>query len=663
MARQELLGVASSIGHRIARTALWDGRVCTWTVPGPDPAHQGVSRSLPAVAGGDVYRGSAGIAWFLGELHAVTGHPELARAAEGGILHALRLAESWPASQFAFYRGRVGVAYVATRLADLLSRPRLTRAARRTLAPLHGQEHFESGIDVVHGAAGAIPALLELRHQLNDDRLLTMALGLGERLFEQARRGPTGWSWDTVGPSVARHLTGLAHGASGIGLALLELYRATGYGAYRFAAEMAFLYERSCFDASVGNWPDYRHPELGDLTFGHPTDDPSVVRSSRTPEHGRFEPWRPRFANAWCHGAVGIGLARARAFELTGQPAYRRDAEAAIACSLSDAERHAGSLCLCHGLAGSGELLLQAAETFGDPAWRERSLEIAGAVRSHLHRANPQDPSLMLGDAGLGAFFLRLASDSTVSFLQRRPSLPDPALSEDRGYDDLAALSSQEYFGKTLRSFAALGVWQLEAQPRRDDGVPLARSPVETTYIRLRRLVGRQRGPRKKMLRDAFRRERLAYEMSLGAADFAEESVRRLCRAPVEDVPWDEALLAWNEATEMVTNHWDWEPWLRWGTDEEPAEDTVFAMLHRRRDRVAIHPAGPFTAAMLSGLATPVTLEELTLAVAEISGGTGPDDKPLLAEKVAREARNLYSAGFIDVVESPGVRHAPASAG
>ena len=647
MRQQELLDVADSIGHNIAQAAQWDGSVCRWNVDTPDPAHQGPRRSRTA-ARGDVYQGSAGIAWFLAELYAVTGHPILANTAEGGIRHALSAAKGWPTNHFSFYRGRVGVAFVANRLARLLAQPRLAVATRELLEPLVGQERHDNGLDVINGAAGAIPALLELHYEFEDETLLEMACGLGERLFEKAQREPVGWSWDTVGPSVARHLTGLAHGASGIGLALLELFRATGHGAYRFAAEMAFLYERRWFDADTANWPDFRHPELSDLVFYHPADSQP---SQAAP--GSITPWRPSFANAWCHGAPGIGLARARAFELTSQPLYQREAEAAVASVLASLNRPNSDLSLCHGLGGNCELLLYLGEVSGDPATRAKCAEHAERVRDHLPQADRTNPGLMLGEAGIGAFFLRLASASTPSFLVRRPSLQGHiAPLEDKGFADLAALAAQEYFGKTLRSFDALGMWPIEVPTRRNDNAPLSQSPVAATYHKLRRFVGKQRGRRREMMLDAFRRERTAYEMAREPSDFAEESLHRLNRLPAEDVPWDDVLLSWSDGTELITNHWDWDPWLVWGAEGEPTAETVFSMLFRQHNRVSIRPIGPFAAAVLSGLATPASLHELTRRVTEIFSGPERLEQIQLQSKVLSQARELYGAGLIEIAES-----------
>src|SRR5262249_25170878 len=59
-----------------------------------------------------------------------------------------------------------------------------------------------------------------------------------------------------------RRLTGLLHGAAGAAFALLELFAATGEDRYRLVAEQAFAYERFWFDAGAHNWPDFRKTPL-----------------------------------------------------------------------------------------------------------------------------------------------------------------------------------------------------------------------------------------------------------------------------------------------------------------------------------------------------------------------------------------------------------------
>ncbi len=222
----------------------------------------------------------AGIAWFLGELYRATGEAEVGRAARGGLEHALARGDHL-SNLFGFHSGRVGLVWVAFRLAEIFERPDDAERARRLLAPLAGRESHDTGLDVI---GGAIPACLDLAEKAGWDELRAMARELGEHLIGQAQRRPDGWSWATGGEIAVRNLTGFAHGASGVGLALLELDRATGDGRFRFAAEMAFLYERRLFNEERSNWPDLRHKDLGDALLDQRMDElRRAVRDGKPP--------------------------------------------------------------------------------------------------------------------------------------------------------------------------------------------------------------------------------------------------------------------------------------------------------------------------------------------------------------------------------------------
>ncbi|HET9209571.1 MAG TPA: lanthionine synthetase LanC family protein, partial [Thermoanaerobaculia bacterium] len=277
----EFLDTALAIGRRLAHRALWEGTTCTWEVLKPQPDPQGRVRTVRA--GGQLYQGAAGIAWFLGELYRATGDAEVGRAARGGLEHALACGDDL-SDLFGFHSGRVGLAWVAVRLAEIFEHPDDAGRARRLLAPLAGQESHDSGLDVIGGAGGAIPACLDLAERAGWDELRAVARGLGEHLIAQAQRRPDGWSWATGGESAVRNLTGFAHGVSGMGLALLELDRATGDGRFRFAAEMAFLYERRLFNEKHSNWPDLRHKDLGEALFEQRMDElRRMVRDGKPP--------------------------------------------------------------------------------------------------------------------------------------------------------------------------------------------------------------------------------------------------------------------------------------------------------------------------------------------------------------------------------------------
>jgi lantibiotic biosynthesis protein len=414
--RAASLPVAEGIGRRLVDEAIWSGDSCTWI--GGDPVDQTDGRfGLTFSALGPwLYSGSSGVALFLAELHRVTGEAAFARAALGAIHHALPRDDEVPhADRLGLYSGWSGVALAGVRVGLTLQRDDLVERAaavvRQTLAAHAGAgEEF----DVVSGHAGALVAALALRNLLHQDQLLDTAERLGLRLLETADATEAGWSWPAPAFPRQRHLTGFSHGAAGTGWALVELFGVTGDERFRAATERAFAYERSVFDPDEGNWPDFR-------------EEPATSRRPRRPR---------RFCVFWCHGAPGIALSRLRALEILQDQACRAEAEVALRTTrraLADALDGAiGNFSLCHGLAGGADVLLHGRR--GPTADGDESRDLIGRVvqagiDGHASPGLPwpcgthggETPSLMLGLAGIGSFYLRVADPSVPSFLIMRP--------------------------------------------------------------------------------------------------------------------------------------------------------------------------------------------------------------------------------------------------
>jgi class II lanthipeptide synthase len=647
-----MIEVGRRIGRRIVERALWEGDVCTWEVEAFDAR---IGRSRTTVALGGLYQGTAGIALFLGELARVTGDAGAARAAVGALRHSLAWAAGLPPASFAFHGGRVGAAWVAARLAAALGRPELRREVPGLIAPLAGREERDSIFDVISGAGGAIPALLALAGEADGGAALAIACRLGDRLIAAARREPGGWSWATMSPGVARNLTGLAHGVSGIAVALLELARATGSGRYRFAAEMGFLYERRLFDPERSNWPDLRHPVLNELLY---SGDPDAARAAAVA--GTVPPYRPVYMTAWCHGAAGIGLARLRALALTGAEIYRREAEAALATTLPGLRPPVrNNYSFCHGAAGNCELPLVASELFADPSLRavcEACAEYGWETYERVGVPWPcgtfeqrSDPSLMVGEAGIGHFYLRLADPETPSVLLPEPAIAAGASDDDGGFGELAASWVEETFGTARRAFAALGAPSRVRPPA--TATPLETSPVETAYRELRDAVEGARGRRRELLVDAFALERERYELNAVPNDLAAAYVRRL-RTPAPDaVEWTTATFARAEDLRRVSTRWDW---IGWPREEEvtaaaaaPPEDDQEWVVQRRDDRFLTRRVGPLTALVLDALEPPARLEELVeRAAAALDGAVGGG---ALAGRILSQLRELVTAGLVEI--------------
>jgi hypothetical protein len=377
-ARTSMLDAAIAIGQALCGSAHWDAdnRRCTWF--GRINSTSGLPRS--AALGADFYQGLSGVAVFLAELSAATGAGEFADAARAAMTCAV---EQTPPPEGGLYSGSTGVAFARRRLATLLG----DEPGDLDLGDLHTDSY-----DLVAGKAGIVLALLEPAGPAKRTGLQDTAIRLGEGLCED-------WSHAAAATDPPA-LTGLSHGAAGVGIALLELAAATGRIDFQAAGRAAFAYEDALFDADHGNWPDLRDPRS------------------------------PRFMTAWCHGAPGIALARLRAARADPDhagiyAARARDALATTQAALkARVPLDAYDATACHGSAGLIEALSIGGTLLGEPGFSATADEAAGVLaltavrelRSGTRCGGP-NPSFMLGTAGLGYQFLRLHNPATPSLL------------------------------------------------------------------------------------------------------------------------------------------------------------------------------------------------------------------------------------------------------
>src|SRR5262249_30212673 len=122
----------------------------------------------------------------------------------------------------------------------------------------------------------------------------------------------------------------------------------------------------------------------------------------------------------WCHGAPGIGLARAALLELRADDGWRADLSVAAWAT----ERHGFGLnhSLCHGDLGNVELLERAAQTLNDTALADAYEARLGAIADSIDRLGwscgvplgVETPGLWNGIAGIGYGWLRAAAPQEI---------------------------------------------------------------------------------------------------------------------------------------------------------------------------------------------------------------------------------------------------------
>jgi lantibiotic biosynthesis protein len=403
----DLLDVASGIGEKVCRSAYWHGDRCNWIGRSTDELKAPGMPLTPTVAalGPALYAGTAGIALFLAELYARTDLEEAGATAQAAVRHSLsRVGDIAPRLRRAFYSGLIGIAYAAAQVGIRTADPRLVAEGVQLAQQAVEPEEDHTLLDVIGGNAGSIAPLLWLANLPNGERLRSSAISLADELSIAASRDEGAWCWDNdraCGPGMGRTpLCGLAHGASGMGLALVEAGVHCGRDDLIEGGLAAFRYEDRLYDAEHENWPDLR--ELGGDTNG--------------PEASQ----RVSFMVAWCHGAPGIGLARLRAYDLL--PEHRAELQVAVERALRTTAARLRTLppevdaSPCHGRAGLAETLLYATDVLDDPAhaddvdtmWRKLlKVRKADAPWPCGVASGTNNPSLMLGHAGIGYALLR----------------------------------------------------------------------------------------------------------------------------------------------------------------------------------------------------------------------------------------------------------------
>ncbi len=347
-----------------------------------------------------LYDGASGPLLFLSALAAVTREArwtEAARSAVDAIDHAWEA----PAGDRALPDGEplgaasglASIAYALALSGALLEEPSLLERAL-AFARLVTPERIAADrrLDVVGGLAGAALGLTAVHELSRQSWLLDRAEACARRLLSAAVRLPEGGTaWASVD---GRLLAGMGHGAAGIACALARVGSSSGERQLLDVARSAFAFERALFSPAHRNWP--------------------VAGAGGT---------APLLMAGWCHGAPGIGLARALAPSLLDDQLL---SEIEVAMLTTAEAARQGDDHLCCGRLGRVDALLTAGRTLARSQWTDAARALGGEVADraraerrfslpgHEFTCRVFDPGFFKGLSGIGYQLLRLAAPAQV---------------------------------------------------------------------------------------------------------------------------------------------------------------------------------------------------------------------------------------------------------
>lgn len=390
--RNRLLATAEMIGARLGELAIQaDGEV-TWIGVS---STRGTSWQVAPI-GVDLYNGLAGVCLFLAYLGSVADEPRytsLAKAAYPSLRR--QMMRDLPRLSCGGFDGIGGLIYAFSHLGVLWREQQVLDDAAMLIDSVPAQLNAQPAADIISGAAGCIAAVLSASKTVQSASHETALSHCGRYLLDSAITMDTGIAWPAPQPNW-KPLGGFAHGAAGIGWALLELAAATQELRYSTAARAAMAYQRTLFVPEAQNWRDLRIlAETPDTTD------------------------EPRYMGHWCHGAAGIALAWLACSQHLHEAWIRDEAEIAVRTTRETGFGFNHSL--CHGDLGNAEALLKAAE-FGIATSMEEvgvlgaevvaSIEEAGCITGYPFGI--EAPGLMMGLSGIGFGLMRLAAPEAV---------------------------------------------------------------------------------------------------------------------------------------------------------------------------------------------------------------------------------------------------------
>lgn len=378
--RDDFLNYARMIGENLLRDFQEDHNGRYWISNHP------VVEGAAAV---DLYAGSAGTALFLCELYNVTAYaPYLETAIScGNWLLSEKSYVPTEADMPGLYYGRSGIGWLYIKLyistQDPIWRKRSIDISKEV------SELSQHSYDLMTGTSGTGLFHLALWHLTKEHLFLDRAIKIAYELIDSS--APESYLWEI--PEGHEGLTGkkylgFAHGAAGIGYFLSECYS---------VKKDSLIRERFLKIAD----------SLISLAQPYLVNNEGCAWPTQTGEKAQ--------ASNWCHGAPGIARFLLKAYQASGKSEYL-EVSKKIGISILAGPSWNGTT-QCHGLAGNSEILVDLGVLSNDDFYLQAALHLG--ERLSIYQDNgvwPSEshemicPDFMVGQAGIGAAFIRLAN-------------------------------------------------------------------------------------------------------------------------------------------------------------------------------------------------------------------------------------------------------------
>ncbi|SDF73444.1 Lanthionine synthetase C-like protein [Pedobacter terrae] len=406
----------------------------------------------------DIFNGNCGIALFFLELYRFDQSEAHISLIDKMMNRMMKSEAILKPKFFAFYTGLGGVIYTNLKIYEATGIQKYLDNALFLTLSNHTQLSAQLlKADLLSGYTGNLLVFTLLYHHSQNGEVLQLIHLLLDRLIQEARVSGSGLKWDYHQSKKAYDsMTGFSHGASGIAYCLMQLSMYFDEPGLLYLAEEALAYEMQYYHAPANNWLDLR---IGNYELSKPGAHLWQLETFISDMAG---------ANAWAHGAAGVGLSRSLAFKLTQKELYSKQCNCILEKCLSDLQnKPRPDFTLVSGYSGMIPFLMCNNDREGIADHICDMIE--GAITQYRKTnsyneylsCGPDDYGLFSGKAGVGYVLLQLiAGDQSDSVA--KPTLPKPAkiINLERRFSmvDIKRKIFSSYFKRTIGKLDLLGI-------------------------------------------------------------------------------------------------------------------------------------------------------------------------------------------------------------
>lgn len=416
----ELLKNAIEIGKEIIDKAIIDSNGIHWkTVKSIT-----IMGDLETDVDETISTGVSGIILFYTELYNATKSEIYLEYINSSAQWLINHCQKKPATH-GFYSGRMGVVFVLLKVAEVTQREHYHQKAIEIAMQFKNITTVPTqNYNLYNGLAGSILGLLYLHAELKENWILDSIFEGVEDLIKNVKSNNIGFYWDVpfVESKVisTKPLCSMPLGSGGIGLLFLYLSQYFDNRDYEYVGMQALNYEDQYYNESLTNWKDFR------LDVDYKTLK-RLRNSYLKGDHSHFE--SKNYCADWIFGIVGNSFTRLSAYYIL-KDKYSNNIINAIESKLNvnDIESQLSNYTIATGKSGLGLLLITQSYFKKNKVFLENALSLA--KKGINERATKgfyqfgfnvdeeyEDDSLLMGNAGIGYFYLKLLTKDSDHIL------------------------------------------------------------------------------------------------------------------------------------------------------------------------------------------------------------------------------------------------------